>query len=91
MDFETELRSEFNSLMKKGSKEVYKLIDELEGYIVETPTLTLLEKRIEGIIKIVRNEKRLSFTQFKEVYPFLLSERKLAEAKADKDDYIILD
>ena len=33
MDFEQELRGEFNKLLKAGSKEVYKLIDEVDGYI----------------------------------------------------------
>jgi hypothetical protein len=91
MDFESELRAEFNKLMKAGSKEVYKLIDEVDGYIDETETLTLLEKRMDSIVKQVRVDKRLSFTQFKEVYPFLLSERKLKLATAEKDEWIILE
>ena len=91
MDFESELRGEFNKLMKAGSKEVYKLIDEVDGYIDETEQLTILEKRMESIVKQVRAEKKLSFTQFKEVYPFLLSERKLKQATAEKDEWIILE
>lgn len=91
MDFEAELRAEFNKLMKAGSKEVYKFIDEVDGYIDETETLTLLEKRIDGIVKQVRSDKKLSFTQFKEIYPFLLSERKLKLATAEKDEWIILE
>ena len=91
MDFETELRAEFNKLMKAGSKEVYKLIDEVDGYIDETQKLTILEKRIEDIVKQVRADKKLSFNQFKEVYPFLLSERKLKEATSEKDEWIILE
>ena len=46
---------------------------------------------MKDIVKLVRADKKLSFTQFKELYPFLLSERKLAEAKSDKDEYIILE
>ena len=91
MDFESELRAEFNKLMKAGSKEVYKLIDEVDGYIDETESLTILEKRMDSIVKQVRAEKKLSFTQFKEVYPFLLSERKLKLATAEKDEWIILE
>ncbi len=91
MDFEAELRAEFNKLMKAGSKEVYKLIDEVDGYIDETESLTLLEKRMESIVKQVRAEKKLSFTQYKEVYPFILSERKLKQATAEKDEWIILE
>jgi hypothetical protein len=91
MDFETELRAEFNKLLKAGSKEVYKLIDEVDGYIDETETLTLLEKRMEGIVKQVRADKKLSFTQYKEIYPFILSERKLKLATAEKDEWIILE
>lgn len=91
MDFETQLRGEFNTLMKKGSSSVYNLMDEIEGYIKDTESPTILEKRIQAIITIVRSDKKLSFTQFKELYPFLLSERKLKEAMMDKDEYIILD
>jgi hypothetical protein len=46
---------------------------------------------MEDIIKAVRADKRLSFNQFKELYPFLLSERKLKEATAEKDEWIILE
>ena len=91
MDFEQELRGHFNTLMKAGSKEVYKIIDELDSYVDETEKLTILEKRIESIIKQVRADKKLSFNQFKELYPFLLSERKLKEATAEKDEWIILE
>ena len=89
--FEEELRGHFNTLLKAGSKEVYKIVDEIDGYIDETEKQTILEKRMKDIVKSVRADKRLSFTQFKELYPFLLSERKLAEAKSDKDEYIILE
>jgi hypothetical protein len=91
MDFETELRAEFNKLMKAGSKEVYKVLSEIDGYIDETETPTLLEKRIDSIVKQAKADKKLSFTQFKEIYPFLLSERKLKEATAEKDEWIILE
>jgi hypothetical protein len=91
MDFELELKEHFNTLLKSGSKEVYKMLSELESYINDTATLTIVEKRMEVIIDTARKEKRLSFTQFKELYPFLLSERKLSEAKKNKDEYIILD
>jgi len=91
MDFEAELRAEFNKLMKAGSKEVYKLIDEVDGYSDETESLTLLEKRMESIVKQVRADKKLSFTQYKEIYPFILSERKLKQATAEKDEWIILE
>jgi hypothetical protein len=91
MDFEQELRGHFNTLLKAGSKEVYKIIDEIDGYIDDTQKLTILEKRMEDIIKQVRADKKLSFNQFKELYPFLLSERKLKEATAEKDEWIILE
>jgi hypothetical protein len=91
MDFEQELRGHFNTLLKAGSKEVYKIIDEIDGYIDDTQKLTILENRMEDIIKQVRADKRLSFNQFKELYPFLLSERKLKEATAEKDEWIILE
>ena len=91
MDYEQELRGHFNTLLKAGSKEVYKIIDEIDGYIDETQKLTILEKRIEDIIKSVRADKKLSFNQFKELYPFLLSERKLKEATSEKDEWIILE
>jgi hypothetical protein len=91
MDFEQELRGHFNTLLKAGSKEVYKIIDEIDGYIDDTQKLTILEKRMEDIVKAVRGDKKLSFNQFKELYPFLLSERKLKEATAEKDEWIILE
>ena len=91
MDFEQELRGHFNTLLKAGSKEVYKIMDEIDGYIDDTQKLTILEKRMEDIIKAVRADKKLSFNQFKELYPFLLSERKLKEATAEKDEWIILE
>jgi hypothetical protein len=91
MDFEQELRGHFNTLLKAGSKEVYKIIDEIDGYIDDTQKLTILEKRMEDIVKAVRVDKKLSFNQFKELYPFLLSERKLKEATAEKDEWIILE
>ena len=91
MDFEQELRGHFNTLLKAGSKEVYKIIDEIDVYIDDTQKLTILEKRMEDIVKAVRADKKLSFNQFKELYPFLLSERKLKEATAEKDEWIILE
>ena len=91
MDFEQELRGHFNTLLKAGSKEVYKIVDEIDGYIDDTQKLTILEKRMEDIVKAVRADKKLSFNQFKELYPFLLSERKLKEATAEKDEWIILE
>jgi hypothetical protein len=70
---------------------VYKIVDEIDGYIDDTQKLTILEKRMEDIVKAVRADKKLSFNQFKELYPFLLSERKLKEATAEKDEWIILE
>jgi len=46
---------------------------------------------MESIVKQVRVDKRLSFTQYKEIYPFILSERKLKQATAEKDEWIILE
>jgi len=89
--FEEQLKDEFNKLMKAGKKAVFELIDEVDGYIDETQKLTILETRMADIVKQARTEKRFYFNQFKEVYPFLLSERKLKEALQDKDDYIILE
>jgi hypothetical protein len=91
MDFELELKDEFNKLMKAGKIAVFKLIDEVDGYIDETTTLTMLERRMDAIVKQVRTEKKFYFNQFKEVWPFILSERKLKEAISEKDEYIILD
>lgn len=91
MDFDAELRAEFNKLMKAGSKEVYKVLGEIDAYIDETESLTLLEKRIDSVVKQAKAEKKLSFTQFKDIYPFLLSERKLKEATAERDEWIILE
>ena len=88
MTFEEELRAEFNKLDKA---KVFKLIDEVDAYIDETESLSLLEKRMDSIVKQVRADKRLSFTQYKEIYPFILSERKLKQATAEKDEWIILE
>jgi hypothetical protein len=91
MDYEQELKGHFNTLIKAGSDEVYKIVDELESYIDETQKLTIIEKRVKDIIKNVRADKKLFFSQFKELYPFLLSERKLKEATSEKDEWIILE
>lgn len=91
MGFEEQLKEEFHKVMKGGKTAAFKLIDEADGYIDETQKLTILETRISDIIKSVRTEKRFYFNQFKEVYPFLLSERKLREALEDKDEFIVLD
>ena len=91
MEFELELKDEFNKLMKAGKTAVFKLIDEVDGYIDETQTLTMLERRMDALVKQVRDDKRFYFNQFKEIYPFILSERKLKDAITEKDEYIILE
>jgi hypothetical protein len=91
MEFEVEIKEEFNKLMKAGKVSVFKLMDEVDGYIDETQTLTMVERRMDAIVKQVRTEKKFYFNQFKEVWPFVLSERKLKEALEEKDDYIILE
>jgi hypothetical protein len=91
MDFELEIKDEFSKLMKAGKVQVFKLMDEVDGYIDETTTLTMLERRMDAIVKQVRAEKKFYFNQFKEVWPFVLSERKLKEALLEKDEYIILE
>jgi hypothetical protein len=41
------------------------------------------------MVKVVRAEKKFQFNQFKEFYPYLLSERK--NKKEEEDDFILLD
>jgi hypothetical protein len=41
------------------------------------------------MVKVVRLEKKFQFNQFKELYPYVLSERK--NKKEEEDDFILLD
>jgi len=38
----------------------------------------------------VRIDKKLSFTQYKEIFPFVVSARKLMAAKQPEDYFILL-
>ena len=90
-DFEAELKKEFDILMKGGKTIVWGFIDECESYLKDISSPNIIDTRIKEVVKLVRTEKRFSFGQFKEVYPFVLSHRKLAEVKNPDDEFIMLD
>jgi hypothetical protein len=88
-DFEVELKKEFDTLMKGGKTAVWGFIEEIEGYLKEEKNPNLIEKKLVELLKVVRAEKKFYFNQFKEVYPYILSERK--NKKVEEDDFIHLD
>lgn len=88
-DFEAELKKEFDTLMKGGKTAVWGFIEEIEGYLSEEKNPNLIEKKLVDLLKVVRTEKKFYFNQFKEVYPYILSERK--NKKEEEDDFILLD
>ena len=88
-DFEVELKKEFDTLMKGGKVAVWGFIEEIEGYLKEEKNPNLIEQKLIELLKVIRVEKKFYFNQFKEVYPYLLSERK--NKKTEEDDFILLD
>lgn len=88
-NFETLLRQEFDLLQKAGKDKTNLLLKEVDDYIIELEQPDLIEKRMEELLKQIRSEKKLSFTQFKEIYPFVVSARKISALKKS-DDYFIL-
>ena len=88
-DFEAELKKEFDTLLKGGKTAVWGFIEELEGYLKEQKNPNLIEQKLIGMVKVVRLEKKFQFNQFKELYPYILSERK--NKKEEEDDFILLD
>ena len=89
MDYEQFLKEEFQILQKAGKEKTNLFLKEVEDYIAELEQPDLVEKRMEEIIKVVKSEKKLSFTQYKEIFPFVVSARKLMAARKS-DDYFIL-
>lgn len=90
MDYEQFIKEEFNILQKAGKDKTNLFIEEVEDYITELEQPDLVEKRIEEIIKQVRIEKRLSFTQYKEIFPFVVSARKIKALRQSEDYFILL-
>jgi hypothetical protein len=88
-DFEVELKKEFDTLMKGGKVAVWGFIEEIEGYLGEEKNPNLIEQKLIELLKVIRVEKKFYFNQFKEVYPYILSERKTK--KTEEDDFILLD
>lgn len=89
MDYEGFLKEEFQILQKAGKDKTNAFLKEVEDYIIELEQPDLVEKRIEQILKDVRAEKKLSYTQYKEIFPFLVNARKISALKKS-DDYFIL-
>ena len=89
MDYEQFLKEEFQILQKAGKEKTNLLLKEIEDYITELEQPDLIEKRMEEILKQVRADKKLSYTQYKELFPFLVNARKLM-ALRKQDDYFIL-
>jgi hypothetical protein len=88
-DYEVEIKKEFDTLLKGGKTVVWGFIEEIEGYLKEEKNPNLIEQKLIEIVKVVRLEKKFQFNQFKELYPYILSERK--NKKEEEDDFILLD
>ena len=90
MEYEQFIRDEFNILQSAGKEKTNLFLKEVEDYIKDVDQPDLLENRIKDILKQVRTEKKLSYTQYKEIFPFVVSARKLMAAKQPEDYFILL-
>ena len=88
-DFEVQIKKEFDTLMKGGKTLVWGFIEEIEGYLNEEKNPNLIEQKLIELVKVIRAEKKFFFNQFKELYPYVLSERK--NRKSEEDEFILLD
>ena len=88
-DYEVEIKKEFDTLLKGGKSVVWGFIEELEGYLKEEKNPNLIEQKLIDMVKVVRLEKKFQFNQFKELYPYILSERN--NKKEEAEDFILLD
>jgi len=90
MEYEQFIRDEFNILQSAGKEKTNLFLNEVEDYIKDVEQPDLLENRIKDILKQVRTDKKLSYTQYKEIFPFIVSARKLMAAKQPEDYFILL-
>ncbi len=90
MEYEQFIRDEFNILQSAGKEKTNLFLKEVEDYIKELEEPDLLENRIKDILKQIRTDKKLSYTQYKEIFPFVVSARKLMAAKQPEDYFILL-
>jgi len=90
MEYEQFIRDEFNILQSAGKEKTNLFLNEVEDYIKDVEQPDLLENRIKDILKQVRTDKKLSYTQYKEIFPFVVSARKLMAAKQPEDYFILL-
>jgi hypothetical protein len=90
MEYEQFIRDEFNILQSAGKEKTNLFLKEVEDYIKDVEQPDLLENRIKDILKQIRTDKKLSYTQYKEIFPFIVSARKLMAAKQPEDYFILL-
>jgi hypothetical protein len=90
MEYEQFIRDEFNILQSSGKEKTNLFLKEVEDYIKELEQPDLIENRMNDILKQVRTDKKLSYTQYKELCPFVVSARKLMAAKQPEDYFILL-
>ena len=90
MEYEQFIRDEFNILQSAGKEKTNLFLKEVEDYIKDVEQPDLLENRIKDILKQVRTEKKFSYTQYKEIFPFVVSARKMMAAKQPEDYFILL-
>ena len=90
MEYEQFIRDEFNILKSAGKEKTNLFLKEVEDYIKDVEQPDLIENRIKDILKQVRIDKKLSYTQYKEIFPFVVSARKLMAAKQPEDYFILL-
>lgn len=90
MDYEQFLKEEFGILQKAGKDKTNAFLKEVDDYIAELEQPDLVEKRMEELLKTIRADKKISFTQYKEIFPFVVSARKLMAARKSEDYFILL-
>ena len=90
MDYEQFLKEEFAILQKAGKDKTNAFLKEVEDYINELEQHDLIEKRMEEILKAIRAEKKMSFTQYKEIFPFIVNARKISALRKSEDYFILL-
>ena len=88
---ESELKTNFRTLMKKGKDAVWNYIEEAEklGLTIDNPNE--YDGHVADILEQVRKEKRFDFEQYKVVRRFIIEHQRLNSVKPQEDnDFIIL-
>lgn len=89
--FEENLKLEFGVLMREGKEAVWNLIEEAEELVRGIDNPNEYDTFVTQILKIVREEKKFYFDEYKEVIRFIKEHRRLNGLKPkEENDYIVL-